>query len=323
MSAIDASIAEHIPSADDGVPARPGEVVLASETWRLGVLPGLGGCWSFGQVRVGERWVDLLRPTPDEGLSDPEQAASFPLLPWSNRIRDGLLEWHGERFQLVRNGPDGTAMHGAVRQLPWRVASQTANAIDLRFSSSDAVGVNWPWRFSAQQIFTLVEDGVVVMMSVTNDDDVAFPAGVGQHPYFLRQLGSEDAVLTTDADAGYELDAGMALGAAGAVPARADYREGRTLGNEFVDDVLTDLGGTPAQWRYPDVGVDVSLIVDAHYGHLVVYEPVGRDHFAIEPVTHVNDGFALHARGVPGTGVVVIEPGKTFEASFGLRATVS
>lgn len=305
--------------AADGGSARPGEVVLTSEVWRLGVLPGLGGCWSFGQIRVDGRWVDLLRPTPDDVLHDPEQAASFPLLPWSNRIRDGVLDWQGERFQLVRNGPDGTAMHGAVRQLPWRVASRTENAIDLRFSSCDAVGVNWPWRFSARQILTLVEDGLVVAMSVTNDDDVAFPAGLGQHPYFQRQLGSGDAVLTTDADAGYALDAGMALGGAGEVPARADYREGRTLGTEFVDDVLTDLGGTPAQWRYPDVGVEVSVVVDASFGHLVVYEPVGRDHFAIEPVTHVNDGFTLHARGVPGTGVRVVEPGETFEASFGLR----
>ena len=307
-------------ASDDGArEARPGELVISSEAWRLGVLPGLGGCWSFGQIQVDGRWLDLVRPTPDEGLLDPEATSSFPLLPWSNRIREGVLEWGGERFQLVRNGADGSAIHGAVRQLPWHVASHTENAIDLRFSSSDAVGVNWPWRFSARQVFTLVEGGLVVMMSVTNDDDVAFPAGLGQHPYFQRRLGTEDAVLTTDADAGYALEAGLALGAAGEVPARAEYRDGRPLGSEFVDDVLTNLGGTPARWRYPDVGVEVSVVVDASFGHLVVYEPVGRDFFAVEPVTHVNGGFSLHARGVTGTGVAVVEPGATFEASFALN----
>src|SRR5690606_27295755 len=146
-------------------------------------------------------------------------------------------------------------MHGAVRQLPWHVAERTKNAIDLRFSSRDAVGVNWPWRFSARQVLTLEGDSLVVAMSVTNDDDVAFPAGLGQHPYFLRRLGAEDAVLTTDAGAGYELEAGLALRAADVVPARADYRAGRPLGTEFVDDVLSDLGPTPARCRYPDVGV--------------------------------------------------------------------
>jgi aldose 1-epimerase len=280
-------------ASDDGArEARPGELVISSEAWRLGVLPGLGGCWSFGQIQVDGRWLDLVRPTPDEGLLDPEATSSFPLLPWSNRIREGVLEWGGERFQLVRNGADGSAIHGAVRQLPWHVASHTENAIDLRFSSSEAVGVNWPWRFCAQQILTLVKDGLVVMMSVTNEDEVPFPAGLGQHPYFQRRLGSADAVLTTDADAGYELEAGMAL---------------------------ADLGGTPASWRYPDLGVEVSLIVDASYGHLVLYEPVGSEHFAVEPVTHVNDAFTLLARGVPGTGLVVVEPGETFEASFALR----
>jgi len=307
-------------ASDDGArEARPGELVISSEAWRLGVLPGLGGCWSFGQIQVDGRWLDLVRPTPDEGLLDPEATSSFPLLPWSNRIREGVLEWGGERFQLVRNGADGSAIHGAVRQLPWHVASHTENAIDLRFSSSEAVGVNWPWRFCAQQILTLVKDGLVVMMSVTNEDEVPFPAGLGQHPYFQRRLGSADAVLTTDADAGYELEAGMALAAAGEVPPRADYRAGRPLGEDFVDDVLTDLGGTPASWRYPDLGVEVSLIVDASYGHLVLYEPVGSEHFAVEPVTHVNDAFTLLARGVPGTGLVVVEPGETFEASFALR----
>jgi len=306
---------------DDGPLARPGEVVLASQRWRLGVLPGLGGCWSFGQVRVGDAWVDLLRPTPDDALCDPERAASFPLAPWSNRIRDGVLEWRGERFQLVRNGADGTAIHGAVRQLPWRVAARTEDSIDLRLSSGDAVGVNWPWRFSARQVLTLRGDDVVVVMSVTNDDDVPFPAGLGQHPYFQRRLGAQDAVLHVDASAGYALEAGMAYAAAAEIPARADFRTPRPLGPDFVDDVLTGLGPTAARWRYPDLGVEVSLRADPELSHLVVYAPVGRDHFAVEPVTHVNDGFALHARGVAGTGVVVVAPGETFDASFTLTAT--
>ena len=36
--------------------------------------------------------------------------------------------------------------------------------------------------------------------------------------------------------------------------------------------------------------------------------------------THVNGGFALHAAGVPGTGVVVLAPGEELAATF--RVTV-
>ncbi|NLF04458.1 MAG: aldose epimerase [Actinomycetales bacterium] len=298
--------------------ARPGELVLVSEGWRLGVLPGLGGCWSFGQIRVGDQWVDLLRPTPDASLGNPEDAASFPLLPWSNRIRDGVLEWDGRTHQLVRNGADGTAIHGAVRQLPWQVALRDTCSVVLQLSTCDVVGVNWPWEFSARQVISLVGSTLEVRLSVTNEDSVAFPVGLGHHPYFQRVLGSEDAVLHVDASAGYALEAGMASAAAGEVPARADYRAPRPLGADFVDDVLTGLGPTAARWQYPDVGVEVSLAADPEFSHLVVYEPVGRDHFAVEPVTHVNDGIALHARGVEGTGVRVLPPGETYAATFTL-----
>lgn len=297
----------------------PGELVLASERWRLGVLPGLGGCWSFGQVLLDGGWTDLLRRTPDSGLTDAEATSSFPMVPWSNRIRDGLLTWRGRRYQLVRNAADGTAIHGAVRQLPWVVEERSASAVRLAFSSLGAVGVNWPWRFSARQHVELAGDALRVRLEMRNDDEVPAPAGLGHHPYFRRRLGTQDAVLHLDASAGYALEAGMASGPAGAVPARADYRRPRPLGGEFVDDVLTGLGPVPARWTYPDLGLEVALHADPAFSHLVLYEPVDAEHFAVEPVTHVNDGIGLHEQGVPGTGVVVLEPGETFTAGFAIE----
>lgn len=58
---------------------------------------------------------------------------------------------------------------------------------------------------------------------------------------------------------------------------------------------------------------------DPAFSHLVLYEPVDAEHFAVEPVTHVNDGIGLHEQGVPGTGVVVLEPGETFTAGFAIE----
>jgi len=51
---------------------------------------------------------------------------------------------------------------------------------------------------------------------------------------------------------------------------------------------------------------------------MVVYAPRGRSYFAVEPVTHVNDGFALFEAGVPGTGVFVLAPGEERTAAFSL-----
>lgn len=82
-----------------------GEVIaLRSAGWELDVLPGTGAALAAGRIRTGSgAWYDLLRPTPQSGLHDPEQCASFPLLPWSNRIRDGVLEVGGRRWQPQRS----------------------------------------------------------------------------------------------------------------------------------------------------------------------------------------------------------------------------
>jgi len=118
---------------------------------------------------------------------------------------------------------------------------------------------------------------------------------------------------------GYSLVDAMAAGPAGAIPARADFRDGRPLGSRFVDDVLTGWDpGAPIRVRYDDAGVDVDLHADPIYSHLVVYAPRRRSYFAVEPVTNVNGGFALHARGVPGTGVFVLEPGEERTGAFTL-----
>ena len=56
----------------------------------------------------------------------------------------------------------------------------------------------------------------------------------------------------------------------------------------------------------------------AQLRHVIVYSPEGEPFFAIEPVSHANDGFNLLAAGQPGTGVVVLAAGESLEASFSL-----
>jgi len=56
---------------------------------------------------------------------------------------------------------------------------------------------------------------------------------------------------------------------------------------------------------------------------VVVYVPVEKPFFAVEPVTNANDAFALDASGVPGVGVFRVQPGETREATFALVATLA
>ncbi len=338
------------------LPVDPRVVTLRSDTWELGVLPGTGGSLAFGRVLVDGRWLDLLRPARPTVYGAPEKCASFPLVPWSNRIRDGVLRFRGRTWTLAHNAADGTAMHGAVASYTWRVVDRTAARVELELDTRDLVGVNFPWRFRSRLVYELDGTDLRVTTTVENVDAEPFPAGFGHHPYFQRRLtpaafttpssvaadGSDegdaptptpstsagassgtlpgsDAVLHVPADRGYALESAMAVTSAGVVRARADYREPRPLGTAFVDDVLTGLRpGEPVRWTYPDHGVEVRLGMDDVYSHLVVYLPRRRTHFAVEPVTNVNDGFALHDAGVEGTGVFVLEPGESRSGTFTL-----
>lgn len=312
-------------------PATSPMLTVRSARWEVDVLPGTGGALAAGRIRTADGvWRDLLRPTPRSRRTEPERTASFPMVPWSNRIDAGVLPFAGRRWQLQRNGADGTAIHGALRNAPWALVARDDDAVVLEAVASDMVGVNFPWRFTARVGYTLVGDSLEVTTTLRNTDDEPFPAGFGHHPYFRRSLVPVGAPLPDEpgrpllrvaANAGYVLRGGLALDAAGAIPPRADFRAERRVSVIHVDDVLTDRSPGPlATLRYTDPGVTVTLEADEAYSHVVVYAPRGRGHLAVEPATHVNGGFALHAAGVPGTGVVVLEPGEELAAAF--RITV-
>jgi aldose 1-epimerase len=301
-------------------------VVLRNGRWEIGVLPASGAALAYGRVLVGDRWRDLLRPTRSEHRTAPERCASFPLVPWSNRIADGRLRFEGREWLLARNGADGTAIHGATTGFAWTVVARDEDRVVLELSTRDLVGVNFPWRFRARVAYTLTGDGLSVTTTVENDDDETFPAGFGHHPYFQRSLvaGGPEALLEVPARRGYALVRAMATGPAGDLPERADYRALRPVGDVFVDDCLTDLEpGSATRIVYPaapGVGeVEVRLTADPVYSHTVVYAPRARSYFAVEPVTNCNGAFAL--LDAPGTdhGVFLLGPGEQRTGTFTLE----
>lgn len=296
-------------------------VTLRNGSWELDVLPATGASLAGGRVRTSDGvWRDLLRPTRRTVLGEPEKCSSFPMIPWSNRIRDGVLPFGARTWQLQRNGADGTAIHGAARHSAWTVTDRTETRVVLELDTTGLVGVNFPWHFRAQITYALAGDRLVVGTSVRNVDREPYPAGFGHHPYLQRTLSPVGTsapptpgqpVLEVPAHRGYSLVNALPSGPAGAVPARADFRVARPLTSTFVDDVLTAWEpGAPVRISYQDLGVSVDLHADPVYAHLVLYAPRKRPYFAVEPVTNVNNGFSLHDAGVPGTGVFVLEPGE-------------
>ncbi len=300
-------------------------VVIENEHWRIGLVPGTGGAVAFGQARANDTWVDVLRPTPNDKLHLPSKTASFPLVPWSSRIRHGSLLWDGEAYALRKRMGEDFSIHGTAVEFDWEVVEREAHRVVLRFDARGYYGVNWPWDFVARFEYALDGAAFLWRMSIENVDDATFPAGIGHHPYFVRALtdqaggalGSE-AHLQINCEKGYELENGMAFDAAGPLPAHADFREMRELGSTHVDDCLTRrTSPLAASIEYPGV-LAVDMKADDLLSHVVVYLPKGQEYFAVEPVSNAADGFTLHAKGVPDVGVFTVDPGATTTAEFTL-----
>ncbi len=300
-------------------------VEIANDHWRLGIVPENGAAVAYGKVRVGDAWVDILRPTPTALLGEWWDAASYPLLPWSNRIRHGTLLWQGKAYQLRRWGTDDFAMHGTVVYYPWTVADRAADRVTLEFDSRAFYGVNFPWAFAARIEYALDGPRFVCRTTLENVDSEAFPAGMGHHPYFVRSLTSPDGSsigdevrLQINCEESYPLTNCMPDGPAGPLPPVVDFREMRSLGTVLVDDCLTARSGSiAATLEYPGT-LTLDIAADELLGHVVVFIPVDKPFLAVEPVSNANDAFTLHAQGVSGTGVITLAPKKSVTAEFSI-----
>lgn len=281
-------------------------ITLAAGELSVVVEPAFGG--RISAFRHGD--IDLLHPIPDAAprdLVDMASGGSFPLVPWSNRIRDARLTLGGETHLLsVTEHPAGHAIHGhGLRQI-WS-AEQGPHAVILRYGHV-AGGEGWPWSYVAEQRFSLSETVLSVTLAVANTSHAAMPAGLGLHPYFPRTSGTRITCPVETAWPPTEADKFPAAGAT-AVPVDQDRSEPGPvpLG---LDQGYGGWSGL-ARIAWPERGLALTMTGEAALGHVIVYTPPHRPYFCIEPVTHCIDAANLaENQGLAGTGHRMLDPGE-------------
>ncbi|MEP7288834.1 MAG: aldose epimerase [Chloroflexota bacterium] len=298
--------------------------VIESKLWQVGILPATGASIAFARIKHNNQWIDLMRPTPDTHYQDVSACASYALIPWSNRIRDGHFKFRGADYQLRVNFEDGTAIHGTAREFPWVVEVTEPSKIFVNFQSSRYAGVNFPWRFSTRMDFRVDGENFTITTWLKNEDTTPMPAGFGHHPHFMRTLASPTDTIQLEIPCAeyFELEQCMPSAGSVAVEPRVDFRQLRPLGSEFIDDCLTGRDGEkPIRMVYGESGRSVTLYFDRLFEDVVLYVPQDTPYFAVEPVTNANDGFNLYSKGIPGSGVFVLEPGQERQATFTLQVS--
>ena len=283
-------------------------VELRAGPARVAVAPHVGGSITRYATELGGATMDWLRPAPADVVAEraPGGTSCFPMVPFSNRIRDAAFRFRGRRIQLPRNfPPERHAIHGHAWRAPWSVADRAEARLSLQYRHpADA----WPWQYVAQQTFDLTGERLRVRLTVTNEASEAMPVGFGLHPYFIR---TPRAVLQADVGPMWQSDAELMpvrltpappqllLGAAGLNP------DATPLDNNFIG-----FGGR-AVIEWPEWNARLRMDADPIYACLVVYTPAGRDFFCVEPATNCVDAFNLADAGRTDTGLIVLEPGDT------------
>ncbi|GEO13808.1 hypothetical protein MAE02_15040 [Microvirga aerophila] len=262
----------------------------------------------------------LMRETPEQALRDGlvRQTSCYPLMPYSNRIAQGRFSFEGFEHRLVLNfGDHPHSIHGNAWQRPWQVAAADDARCRLvlihRPVGDEARG--WPFAYRAEQLFELSPDGLTITLSLENEHHRAMPAGLGLHPFFPKRPGVRLQFAAKrvypNGDDSLPVDSVP-------VPDDWSYRTMRELGEPRLDNCFAGWDGT-ARIAYVQEKIALTIEADPLFGHLVVYAPTGRDFFAVEPVSHVND--AISRPDVAGHGLKVLKPGErlTAQARFGVE----
>jgi aldose 1-epimerase len=205
-------------------------------------------------------------------------SASFPLVPFCNRIRRSRFTFAGRTIWLAPNHPEEArepAMHGFGWTMPWKLQSQGPASVSLAL---DFPAGDWPWPFYAEQHLSLCPDGVMLRMELTNRADDPMPAGLGFHPFFPRDRNTFYRGLHL-AEFG---PGGRLTGSATPI----DWWQGNPVNTRLVDTTYAGSEG-PLSISWPERGLAVEITSSEGLSCTHVYVPASEEFFCVEPVSHL------------------------------------
>ena len=237
------------------------------------------------------RWAiagqNMFRTTAPGARADalPTCMASFPLVPFSNRIGFGRFDWKGKTIKLKLNArPEPHSLHGTGWIARWTATELTENAVVLSYEHHP--DQYWPWHFSAEQHIVITNDGLTIQMKARNLSDRPAPLAFGHHPAF----DSEGATLAFNASTVW-LSGDEGLPAFAETPNTAfDFTNGGRVTGRVLDNGYAGWDGK-ANIRWDNRPRELVIISDMRAA--VVYVPDDESHFCFEPVPHIINALNL------------------------------
>jgi aldose 1-epimerase len=281
---------------------------LARGPLRLRLAPARGGgIASFDCCAVSGGKIPIFRPA-DEAAKSPVALASFPLVPFVNRVRGGTFDFRGRTVTLERNLlPDPSPLHGQGWLASWSVERAAEDGAVLAFRHDPD---EWPWAYEARQVFALDETGLTLDLTCTNRSPEPMPCGLGQHPYFPCNSQTR---IDTVVDSVWEIDEQVLPVAKLPAAGRYDLSD-RPVCGQGLDH---GFGGWRGRAIITDPGLPFRIEMsspDARFFQL--YSPVSGGIFVAEPVTHANAALNEPEGSWQELGLRVLEPGESMSLTM-------
>ncbi len=247
------------------------------------------------------------------------------LAPWPNRIRDGHYTFEGKTYQLALTEPARhNAMHGLANWSRWRLAEQSAGSVTLEYDLPAQEG--YPWSLLLRTRWSVGADGLRCDQEATNTGTENAPWGYSVHPYLqLTGVPVDDILLRVPGRTRVLADSRLLpIGAVKVAGTEFDFTEPRRIGDAVLDTTFGDVdpdpdGGSTVTIAAPDGSAKVEVWGDENFKWWQIFtgDTLSGERFrrsvAIEPMTCPPDAFRS------GRDLIVLEPGRTWSASWGIR----
>ncbi|WP_345761823.1 aldose 1-epimerase family protein [Diaminobutyricibacter sp. McL0608] len=266
--------------------------------------------------------VDLTEPYPLDAT--PPSGCGIVLVPWPNRVKDGVWEHDGQARRLALTEPAlDNAIHGLLRYRPYVVTQRDAASVTQSADIFPELG--YPFQLETSVRHELAADGLHVTHTITNTGKAPAPVAIGAHPYpKIGGVPTGDLTVTVDAATHLDVDERLnVIGESAVDGTRFDLRAGRRVADLELDDGFADVamqdGHVAHTVSAPD-GRTVTLWADENFGYVQVYtsrsfatSTTSDVAIAVEPMTAPAN--ALNT----GRGLRWLAPGESWSASWGIR----
>ncbi|WP_395814231.1 aldose 1-epimerase [Devosia sp.] len=284
---------------------------LKLQSGRLSVecVPLIGG--SIASFRFDG--IDLMRPLSDEdrAAGNVLGVASFPMIPFANRIGNNAFTFEGKTYRFeMNNPPEIYHVHGTAWHSAWQAEQLGAAEARLELAVIDPLA----YSYHASQHFQLDQSGLTLVTTVTNLGAVAMPFGFGHHPWFARD---PDTTVQFGAQSFHLNEPEMMIGQRVSLAPEVSFNTPQPLPNSWR---CTDYGGWngTATVTFPNRGVGLTMTGTDPYKHIMFYADPARTVFCIEPQTNASGAFNRpDGFGDPDDGIVILQPNG--KMSGGLR----